>query len=81
VPYYTAIDPHLGSRFYNEVARLLQEVCERPQAFRQFDPPVRRHFSHWFPYGLVYLKESDRLWILAVMHMKREPGYWKSRLE
>ncbi len=81
VHYYTGIDPNLGSRFYQEMDRLLQEVCEHPKTFRLFDSPARRHFSRSFPYGLIYLEEPDRLWIVAVMHMKREPGYWKRRLD
>ncbi|NJL19041.1 MAG: hypothetical protein HC901_01670 [Bdellovibrionaceae bacterium] len=52
-----------------------------PEAERElFDPPAHRHFSRWFPYGLIYLEESDRLWIVAVMHLQRRPGYWKSRM-
>jgi toxin ParE1/3/4 len=49
--------------------------------FRQFDPPARRHFSLSFPYGVIYLELTDHLWIVAVMHLMRNPGYWKSRLE
>ena len=28
-----------------------------------------------------YLELTDHLWIVAVMHLKRNPGYWKTRLE
>ena len=79
--YYAAIDVPLGQRFYLEMERLMSEVCVHPETFRQFDPPVRRHFSSWFPYGIIYLDHDDRLWIGAVMHMKRKPGYWKLRLQ
>jgi len=50
--YYVAIEPELGVRFYQEMARLMNEVCERPLLFRQFDPPARRHFTDRFPYLL-----------------------------
>jgi hypothetical protein len=50
---YTAIDPDLGRRFYLEMERLIREVGAYPRTFRQFDPPARRHFSAWFPYGLI----------------------------
>lgn len=81
VAYYTAIDPTLGQRFHREMEQLVQEVVAHPQSFRQFDPPARRHFSLSFPYALIYLEQEDILWIVAVMHMKREPGYWKTRVE
>jgi len=33
-----------------------------------------------FPYALLYLDEPDRVWIVAVMPLKRDPDYWKHRL-
>jgi len=81
VSYYTTIDPMLGQRFYLEMKRLIHEVSTHPRTFRQFDPPARRHFSPSFPYGVIYLEQADHLWIVAVMHLKRNPGYWKPRLE
>ena len=81
VRYYAAIHGELGIRFYREIERLIFEVCAHPQRFRRFDPPARRHFSHWFPYAVIYLDEPDCVWIVALMHMKRKPGYWRCRLE
>ena len=78
--YYADISPELGVRFYREMERLLQEICERPLQFRQFDPPARRHFTDRFPYGVIYLVASEHVWIVAVMHLYREPGYWRERL-
>jgi plasmid stabilization system protein ParE len=80
VRYYAAIDSELGVRFYREIERLIIEVCTQPQRFRRFDPPARRHFSLWFPYAIIYLDEPDAIWIIAVMHMKQRPDYWKNRL-
>jgi len=34
-----------------------------------------------FPYSVVYLEQPDRVWIVAVMHAKRLPGYWLKRIE
>ena len=81
VSYYTAIDPILGQRFYAEMERLIHEVCAYPKAFRQFYPPARRHFSPRFPYGIIYLEQKEHLWVVAVMHLKRRPDYWKTRLK
>jgi hypothetical protein len=80
VRYYSEISPELGVRFYHEMERLFREVCADPQRFRKFDPPARRHFGRDFPYAVIFLEKSDYLWILAVMHMKRRPGYWRQRL-
>ena len=80
VSYYAEIAPELGARFYREIERLIRNVCAHPTRFRKFDPPVRRHFSAHFPYAVIYLDKTDRVWIVAIMHMKRKPGYWRERI-
>ncbi|MBA3346286.1 MAG: type II toxin-antitoxin system RelE/ParE family toxin [Gemmatimonadales bacterium] len=32
-----------------------------------------------FPYSLLYRIETDRIYVLAVMHHRRRPGYWTDR--
>jgi plasmid stabilization system protein ParE len=78
--YYARIDPNLGGRFYDEIEGLIVDIRRQPERFRPFDSPSRRHFSDVFPYAVIYLDEPDRVWIVAVMHLKRRPGYWKGRL-
>ena len=80
VRYYAAIEPQLGVRFYREIERLIQDICAQPQRFFRFHPPARRALSPEFPYSVVYLEQPDHVWIVAVMHTKRRPGYWKKRL-
>jgi hypothetical protein len=80
IRYYSEISPELGISFYREMERLLREACADPHRFRKFDPPARRHFSHDFPYAVIFLEKPDYVWIVAVMNMKRRPGYWRERL-
>lgn len=81
VRYYSQISPELGVRFYQEIERLLREAAADPERFRKFDPPARRHFSRDFPYAIIFLEQPDCIWVGAVMHMKRVPGYWHNRLQ
>ena len=78
--YYAAISPQLGGRFYDEIERLIAEIRSQPGLYRVYDTPARRHFSTVFPYAVIYLEDPGTIWILAIMHFKRKPGYWKSRL-
>ena len=80
VRYYAAIEPQLGIRFYREIERLIRDICAQPQRFLRFQPPARRALSPEFPYSVVYLEQPDRVWIVAVMHAKQRPGYWRTRL-
>lgn len=78
--YYASVDPSLGLRFYEEMESLIETVRLDPTRHGYFEGSVRRHFSFHFPYAVLYLEESDHIWIVAVMQMLREPGYWKNRL-
>ena len=78
--YYAAASAELGIRFYDEMERLIREVRQQPERFWMFEPPARRHRSTVFPYAMVYLEKPDRIWIVAVIHGKQRPGYWRARL-
>ena len=78
--YYSEVRPALGRRFYDELSGLLLRVAERPLAFKQFAPLAHRALARHFPYAVVYVPRPDAVWIIAVMHVRRKPGYWKSRL-
>ena len=78
--YYAEIDPVLGVRFYDEVVRLILQVRAQPDRFWMFDPPARRRLSRLFPYSVVYLDRPEQIWIVAIMHGKQRPGYWRHRL-
>ena len=81
VRYYSEVSSELGVRFYREMERLFREVCAHPERFWAFDPPVRRHLSGDFPYAVVFLEKPQHIWVVAVMHMKRRPGYWRGRID
>jgi hypothetical protein len=78
--YYSARGAELGGRFYDQVEQIIADVCAHPRRFRLIDPPVRRHLLPDFPYALLYIDEPDRVWIIAVAPLKRDPEYWKHRL-
>ena len=80
VQYYADISLELVHRFQDEIEHLVGEVCAQPGRFWQFDPPARRHLSDDFPYAVVFLEKPEYIWIVAVMHMKRRPGYWRGRM-
>lgn len=80
VSYYGEIEKALGERFFQEMKRLVGEISAHPKRFRLFDSLARRHFSDVFPYAVIYMERDDHLWVVAFMHMKRRPDYWKERL-
>jgi toxin ParE1/3/4 len=76
---YAKINPELGSRFYDEIERLIAEICRRPTLYRFIRRPIRRHISTTFPFGILYEDRPDEVRILAVMPLHRDPNYWLHR--
>ena len=81
VKQYAATSPELGSRFRDEIERLLLAIRRQPDRFFRFNPPARRALSQKFPFGVVYLKKPECVWVLAVMQVKRRLGYWRGRMD
>ena len=70
----------LGLDFALTVQRTYERLPESPASGAPFGRRLRRVLVPKFPYGLVYRVEADRIYIIAVMHLHRRPGYWRSRL-
>ena len=61
VEYYADIAPGLGSRFHDEIERLIRNVRRQPGRFLRFSPPAQRALARKFPYSVVYLEQPDRV--------------------
>ncbi|TVQ98717.1 MAG: type II toxin-antitoxin system RelE/ParE family toxin [Desulfovibrionales bacterium] len=79
IAYYDGCDPGLGLDFAREVHSAIQNALSYPSLWTEIEPDVRRCLTHRFPFGVLYSIEHDGIFILAVMHLHREPGYWKHR--
>jgi plasmid stabilization system protein ParE len=69
-----------GARFLADVASTTDLLLQFPHV----GPPVRGRFRRMmlktFPYQLVYRVDGEEIRIFAVAHLKRRPGYWRTRL-
>ena len=80
IRWYQKRSPGLGNDLYAEVERALQQIGEFPRAWPIVDDDVRQ-FRLWrFPYAVIYRPEADYLYVLAVAHLHRRPGFWRDRL-
>jgi toxin ParE1/3/4 len=70
----------LGLRFAQEVRTSIGKITHHPDRYRTLEDDVRRCFVQVFPYSILYTIENDHILIIAVMHGKRQPGYWRNRL-
>ena len=79
VAFYEDKAPGLGREFMAEVERVLTLLGENPSMGSPLESPYRRLLCQRFPFGVVYREDGDTLWVQAVMHLRRRPGYWKDR--
>ena len=70
---------NLGLDFTSAVERTYQRLAAFPQSGHPFGSRLRRALVPGFPYGLIYRAEPDRLFVVAVAHLHRRPGYWWAR--
>lgn len=79
IEYYEEQEPGLGQAFSFEVTSAILNVVDYPKAWPTLEDDVRRCLTHRFPFGVLYTLEREHILILAVMHLRRGPDYWKSR--
>lgn len=77
---YQAESIALGVRFYRSVMEAAARIEAYPKAWPRLRNDVRKCLVAEFPYQLLYTIEPERLYVVAVMHGKREPGYWAERM-
>ena len=77
--YYESEHPGLGAAFIAEVRRCTEALAEHPESGSVVLGAVRRRLCQRFPYGLLYTIAGNELRVLAVMNLRRRPGYWVGR--
>jgi plasmid stabilization system protein ParE len=78
--YYDQQQPGLGDEFAEEVRRTLERIQQLPDAWTRLTEQVRRCRTNRFPYGVVYAVRGAEILVLAVMHLRRKPGFWADRI-
>jgi len=77
--YYDMQSPGLGERFLHHARETADAITDMPLRGRELLPGIRKLKVRRFPFGVIYQPETDRIFILAVAHLMREPNYWKHR--
>ena len=79
--YYEREVPGLGDGFITEVERVIGVLCDQPNIGQIVGEEFRRILLARFPYSLIYSIESEQVWVVAVAHHRRRPGYWQDRID
>jgi hypothetical protein len=80
IEYYEGCKLGLGYEFAIEVHSTIENILSYPNAWTILEDDIRRCQVRRFPYGIVYSQDGDVIFVLAVMHLHRDPDYWKNRV-
>jgi len=77
--FYKTQQAGLEKRFIEALEDAINRVCRNPLLYRKVDNQVRKCRLLHFPYALIFRQRVDQIEIIAVMHLRKQPGYWQSR--
>jgi len=77
--FYEDAQPGMGRVFLDTMEQSVAAITRHPKMWRRIQGRFRRYLTPRFPYGLIYAIEGEVIYIAAVMHLKRKPGYWFER--
>jgi len=77
--FYKKQPPDLEVRFLEALNDTISRIMRNPLIYRRIEGEVRKCRILRFPYGVIYRFSNDRIEVIAVMHLRQRPGYWKSR--
>ena len=77
--YYDRQSPGLGLRMVSELEREFARLLNNPLRNAPDALQRRKWRLKKFPYQIIYRAEAERVFVLAIAHNRRAPGYWKER--
>ena len=58
----------------------ISQAQHQPERYPLYLHGTRPVLVSRFPYFVVYLNWQEEIYIVAIIHAKRRPGYWKNRV-
>jgi plasmid stabilization system protein ParE len=78
--FYERRRPLLGGHLLDAVMQAEAKIRQSPQLGKPGKFRTRSGKIGRFPFRIVYLEQTERIWIVAVAHLSRKPDYWLERL-
>lgn len=65
--------------FLQELTRAVQRIRAAPERYPAAEHGTRRILLDQYPFSVFYAVRREEIFILAVAHQRRRPGYWADR--
>jgi plasmid stabilization system protein ParE len=69
----------LGLRLLDAVEDTTRRIAELPDAGAPLGGGFRKRLVPGFPFSIVYRASEDEVYLVAIAHQHRRPGYWQRR--
>ena len=69
----------LGLDYLSELESSFQTIRELPNTWPKFESGLRMYLLSKFPFSVIYQFNEQTVFVVAVMHNSRRPGYWNER--
>lgn len=79
--FYEARSEGLGWDFLASVEETTRRIEQFPEAGPVERASIRKRIVPGFPFTILYEVQGDQIFIAAVMHQHRRPGYWRERVK
>lgn len=79
--FYEEQSQGLGAEFLDDVQRTIDRLQDNPMIGQTVVDDLRRGLLARFPFSLLYAIEPGGLLVVAVTHQRRQPEYWKDRID
>jgi hypothetical protein len=70
----------LGWRFLRAIQRAEGRISDDPLVFPILRDGIRKCPVRRFPFNVLFRVDAERVFVVAVAHHRRRPGYWLHRL-
>lgn len=77
--WYENKSPAAAAAFFAELDSGIDDIRNTPELYSPYLHGTRRYLMRRFPYLIVYRIVSHAIQVIAVAHVRRQPGYWKTR--
>ena len=79
VRWYEERRPGWGAKLFEAVAHVFELIEQFPESGARRRATARQLPVRGFPFLVVYRIRPDDVYVVAVAHAKRRPGYWLNR--
>lgn len=81
VEFYEARLNGLGFQFLAAVEQTVERISTHPEAGAPLAGEFRKRIVPGFPYSIFYRVWEEYVYLVAVAHQHRRPGYWRERAD